>query len=141
MVRSNIRKLLEDGAGELFPFVETTLHRFMNDGIRMALVSNSPSGYFYPVVDRFRLGRFFDAILCMEDRPGKNKADMVREMQERFRPSRTVMVGDRYVDIDSGKACVCFTIGCAYGFGLDGELDSADAVIERFDQIAFLIKE
>ncbi len=142
LVRANIRELLESGEGDLFPGVETMLNGLLNHcGITMALVSNSPAGYFYSVVERFRLERFFKAILCLGDRPSKTKSDMIREMQERFNPLRTVMVGDRYIDIDSGKECGCYTIGCAYGFGLEGELDSADRVIERFDQIAFLIKE
>ncbi len=135
LVRKNIRGLLSQGAGELFPEVETTLFRLMNHGITLALVSNSPAEYFYSVVKRFQLGRFFKAILCLGERAGKTKSDMIREMQDRFAPRAKIMVGDRYIDVDSGNECDCYTVGCSYGFGLDGELEKADAKIERFDEI------
>ncbi len=144
MVRQNIRQRLIDGEGEFFPTVETTLYKLINLGAMLVLASSSPYDYFYPVVEKFQLSRFFQSVLCLGERPGQTKAHMIREMQERYHPANTVMVGDRYVDIDAGKECGCFTVGCAYGFGLPDEMEGADAVIDSFDQlldkVAFLTK-
>jgi len=52
-----------------------------------------------------------------------------------------VMVGDRIDDISGGKANGLMTIGAGYGFGLPGELDSADHVADTPSAISRYIIE
>jgi phosphoglycolate phosphatase len=125
--------------GRLFPTVETTLNQLRNGGRKLGLVSTSTPAYFYRVVDEFGLARRFDGMICQGERPGAGKAELIRELMQRWNVTTAWMVGDRRIDIEAGKEAGCVTVGCRYGYGIDNELDGADHVIDSPGELLVLI--
>jgi len=72
------------------------------------------------------------------------KANVIADVLEKngiFDRECAVMIGDRIDDIDGGKANGLMTIGAAYGFGLPGELGSADFIADSPSAISRYIIE
>ena len=49
--------------------------------------------------------------------------------KEKSDPERTVMIGDRKFDIEGAKAHGLHSVGCAYGYAAEGELEKAGAEV------------
>ena len=53
------------------------------------------------------------------------------QLYEKEKPDseRTVMIGDRKFDIEGAKAHGLHSVGCAYGYAAEGELEKAGAEV------------
>jgi len=135
LVRARFDRVFGEGRAEMFPGANETLAALRGEGRKLALVSHSPVGYFSPATQSTGLSEAFDALLCVGERPGATKADLVAEVMRTLGASTAVMVGDRRLDIEAGRACGCLTVGAGWGFGPAGELDDADIVLSDISQL------
>jgi len=122
---------LYDGALEM-------LRAFKDDGHFLATATNAPRDYFDAVLDGHELRGVFDLPLCKGDGFGGKTAMIARAMASC--PDRpTVVIGDRRDDVEAAHANGAMAIGAAYGYGADGELDAADAVLLSLARLPLML--
>jgi phosphoglycolate phosphatase len=128
---------LRNGGTDLYEGVEETLAHLVERGHALFLYSNATAPYFDAVVRSHRLDRYFRRTLSLESavraRVARDKAGMVRHLSSGF--DSAVVIGDRVHDIDAGRSAGAWTVGCLYGFGEPGELDSAHWTIRRATEL------
>ena len=124
--------------GRLFPGVRETLEALRDAGCRIALCTNGDRRYAELVLSSCGILDLFDA-LQTNDGDRTTKADRVRQLLTRVEHGRAFMIGDRYHDVEAGRANRCTVIGAAYGYGGEEELAAADLRIERFADLRSVI--
>lgn len=115
-------------------------------GTRVAVFSNKERAEALALVDRlFGLDRFaavegHDGRIPLKPDPTGLHEIMARAGVSR---SRTVYIGDTDTDMRTGRAAGVFTIGCAWGFRDESELQAtgADAIAARPSDVAPLVRE
>lgn len=108
---------------KLFPGVQEMLCA-LRPMAELVVVSNGLQAYLNDSARFTGIGHFFSRLQgCV---PGKTKPQLLGEMLAELMPSRCVMVGDRLVDILSGKANAISTVAACYGFGSEEEYSQAD---------------
>jgi phosphoglycolate phosphatase-like HAD superfamily hydrolase len=131
---------LRRGETDLYEGAEETLATLAQRGHSLALISNANALYFEAVIKAHALKRFFQQCLSLESatrwRLARNKAGIVRFLAQDTR--RAVVIGDRIHDIEAGRRCGAWTVGCLYGFGQPAELAAADWTISRLPEILTL---
>jgi len=120
--------------GRLYPEVKETLQALRARGIRIALCTNADRHYTGTILDAFALSPLFDGVSTHPGGSG-TKTERLHDLIESNGCPRCVMIGDRYHDVEAGRANGCTVVGAAYGLPKPGELDDADVVIERFSQL------
>jgi phosphoglycolate phosphatase-like HAD superfamily hydrolase len=117
--------------GRLFPEVQATLRALRDAGHLIALCTNGDRRYAETVLSSCRILDLFDELQTNEV-DGTTKTELVRDLLARIPHNRAFMIGDRYHDIEAGRANGCTVVGAAYGYGNDEELSAADLRIDRF---------
>ena len=120
--------------GALFPGVRDTLGELSEDGYVICLRANGDRRYADAVLSACRVLHLF-AELETNDEEGRTKVDLVRDLVRRVPHERAFMIGDRYHDVEAGRANGCTVIGAAYGYAGPGELAEADWIIERLPDL------
>jgi phosphoglycolate phosphatase len=124
--------------GQAYPGVLDTLRNLKSSGYRLAICTNGDARYAEAVLRAIGAWELFDAIKTFEDESHPKPA-MVAQLQAAFRPSRTVMVGDRRHDVEAGRANDCLVVGAGYGFARPGELNAADYIITSLTELPDLL--
>ena len=122
----------------LYPDVEKLLQRLKDDRFQMAIATSKPQKMVDLVLQRFSIGDYFPLVICGTD-SGElyTKEGVIRETLRRLAESEeksveeiraaAVMVGDRKHDIEGGKKNGLCTVGVAWGYAPEGELQDAGA--------------
>jgi len=113
---------------EAYPGVPELLQQLDDEGYPLYVVTSKPTVYSDRIVRRFGLDRFFRKVYGPElDGRFDDKQELVGFiLRERaLAPSRTIMIGDRARDIESGQAHGTRTVGVTYGFGSEEEIAAA----------------
>ena len=85
----------------------------------------------------FSMERFFSGFYCTEDFGFSPKYDIFPEIRKRFQ-GPYIVVGDRFQDMEIAEKYGLCSIGCAYGFGTEQELQSASKVIQSVREMCDL---
>lgn len=109
-------------AGECYPGIVETLAEVEGAGWAMAVCSNAGMEYIELVTEALSIRRFFGELSGISGE--LDKTGRVREMARRA-GGLTVVIGDRYIDIEAAAACGLPSIGCRWGYGGEGELEGA----------------
>jgi phosphoglycolate phosphatase len=120
--------------GALFPGVRETLGELSGDGYVICLCTNGDRRYAEAVLSTCGVLHLF-AELETNEVEGRTKADLVRDLLRRVPHKRAFMIGDRYHDMEAGRANGCTVIAAGYGYAGPRELDEADLIIERFPDL------
>ena len=124
--------------GELFPEACETLTVLRRRGYILSICTNGDSRYAHTLLEVFGIRHLFDAIMTNED--GRStKPEMVRALLEEFKPERAFVIGDRYHDVEAGRANRCTVIAAAYGYGKEEEFTGADYRIESLSELPPLL--
>lgn len=112
----------------VYPGVPEMLARLQADGHRLYVVTSKPTVYSDRIIERFGFNRFFIKVYGPQlngrfDEKSELIEHILRELS--LDPARTVMIGDRARDIESGKTHGARTIGVTYGFGSEAEIAAA----------------
>jgi len=114
--------------GELFPGAAEALATLHRRGYLISLCTNGDRHYASLILNEFKISPFFDFILTNDD--GRlTKEVMVADLLATVRPGRAFLIGDRYHDVEAGRANRCIVIGTRYGYGDPEELKGADHTI------------
>jgi len=111
--------------GKLYEHIPELLERLHNMGLMMEICSHGNSQYLSSNTEKFNLDKYFHRINSSDGR--ETKAQVLKRIFEEHNADYGVMIGDRRIDIDSGKANNFITIGIAYGFG-ETEVQHADYI-------------
>ena len=125
---------------EVYPGVPELLQQLQDDGYPLYVVTSKPTVYSDRILRHFGLDRFFIEVYGPEL---DGRFDEKRELVEfilrarRLDPSRTIMIGDRARDVESGRTNGTRTIGVTYGFGSIAEITAArpDEICHRPGEI------
>lgn len=110
--------------------VETLLDALIEHGIEIHVVTAKPGVYAERVLEHFDLRRRFGGVHGPElDGSQTAKAELIETARHRHAldPARTVMIGDRGVDMSSARAHGMGAWGVRWGYGSDDELRAAGA--------------
>ncbi|MCS1352479.1 HAD family hydrolase [Mechercharimyces sp. CAU 1602] len=137
--------LLEAGAGALYPGVKETLATLVEKKWPLFIASNGIKPYVEGIVRYYELSPLFQGIYTGGDSDVANKAELVHRLCVANGVSGGYMVGDRYSDVEAGRANQQTVIGCNYEgfpyFGDEAELADADYIIPSFHSILSLLPE
>lgn len=101
----------------------------------LAVVTSKPAEFAVPILEAVGLAGYFDAVHApgLEVRAEPKAVTLARALEDvapGVPAGATVMVGDRYHDVDAGRARGTRTIGVTWGIGSAAELEHADAIVD-----------
>ena len=122
----------------LYEGAEEVLTELKERGYQLVYLSNCRHLYMEANRARWNLDKWFDGFYCSEDYHFIPKEDIFPDIQKKF-PGPYAVIGDRYTDLAIGRVHGIHSIGCAYGFGTEEELASADCIARTIRDIPGLI--
>lgn len=137
-VGTEMRRLIADGSGRLFPGTDRMLDALKEAGHEMVFLSNCASPYQETARKAFGLDRWMSGFYNAEEfgwLPKERIFETIRQMH----PAPYIIIGDRYKDILVAHVHGLPCIGCTYGYGTRGELASATYLAEHPGQVAELV--
>ena len=122
----------------LYPQVRETLDQIKGQGMRLAVVSNKNEDLCRKVLQSLGADSYFDDIMGADTVSARKPSPepllkLLRDYQ--VVPSEAVIVGDSINDILAGKNAGVATVGCTYGYGGPDELEEADYIVDKFQQL------
>ncbi len=131
----------------VYPGMRKTLQKLREAGVKTGIASSKPVKLVYDVMEYLRLTEFFDAVVGtqFDDSNHPGKTDLVLESMRKLgaEKERTLMVGDRYFDIDGAKGAGIDSIGVVYGYGSREEFmeHGATYIIDAPEEILDIVRE
>lgn len=108
-------------SGALYPGVVAMLRTLQEEGFELALLSNAHIDYMEEVTGSLGIRRFFAALRGRGEEA--SKTPRLRELAQGT--DFTVMVGDRYHDVQAALDLGIPAIACTYGYGSEEEHEGA----------------
>lgn len=131
---------LENGSGELYEDVKTTLEQLHASGFRLFVASNGLQPYIEGVMTYKGLAPLFTGLYSAGGYQTASKVDLVKILLQQHGITNAWMIGDRSSDVEAGKRNGLYVIGCQYaGFGQAEELQGADHIIHSFAELTDLL--
>jgi phosphoglycolate phosphatase len=142
VIRSIDRDEMEGIAttGELYPGVEETLEMLSRRVAHMAICSNGPRHYVERVLSVQGIADRFEMVRSRLP-SDEGKAEMVRDVVDRFGAPHSVVVGDRREDVDAARKNEAKSIAATYGYGAPEELAGADVFAGSPREIVGLVRD
>ncbi len=122
--------------GKLYPGVKAMLSDLKHAGFDLAVLSNAHNDYIVLVTETLGIKDFFANLTGRTEEASKTAR--LFEMSRNY--DFTVMVGDRYHDIQAGLENSFPVIACSYGYGSAAEHQGATSV-SQVKEIVPLIKK
>ena len=128
----------------LYPGVETMLKKLTQSGRRCFLATSKPEVYAKAMLEKVGLDGYFTAVCGALIPSGRDaKVEVIGHLVETegLDIAESVMVGDRFYDIEGAHALGMTAIGVTYGFGTAKELNRAmaDAVVSGCKDLTAVI--
>lgn len=123
---------------------EELLRTLRDRGITVCLATSKPQEYAEKILEFFKFENYFDNITgATFDGKISAKADVIALAlrQTGAKPENTLMVGDRFYDVEGAHACKVRCVGVLCGFGSRAELEScgADYISEDLAGVAEIV--
>ena len=119
---------------EVYAGIPALLEKLQGAGKKTVLATSKPEKFAKLILSHFGIDKYFT--LCAGanmDNTRTNKADVIRfalsELGLECGDKETVMVGDRFHDIEGAKVCGLTSVGVCFGYGTREELQSHGAQI------------
>ncbi|NOQ22296.1 MAG: HAD hydrolase-like protein [Candidatus Aegiribacteria sp.] len=124
--------------GELYPGTREMLSDLKEMGFNLAVCSNAGMVYIELVTDSLGIA---DMFTLLEGRDGQaSKTRRIGSIMSSTGSSFTVMVGDRYHDIEGAAENSILSIGCLYGYGKPSEMQKADFTVSSPAEIVSIVR-
>ncbi|PKK93853.1 MAG: HAD family hydrolase, partial [Tenericutes bacterium HGW-Tenericutes-6] len=107
-------------------------------GYHLVYLSNSKTYYMNLMDEVFDLCRYFDLMIASEMYQFMPKK-MILERIKSTLQKPAIMIGDRFLDIETGMYNKFDTIGCLYGYGKQNELKDATYLITNIKDLEKLL--
>ena len=125
--------------GELYPGTAEMLSDLVEMGFNLAVCSNAGLTYIELVTGSLGIADMFSLIEGRDGTPSKTRR--VENIMSSTGSSFTVMVGDRYHDIEAAAENSIPSIGCLYGYGKPEEMQRADYTACNPAEIADIVRK
>ncbi|NOS96077.1 MAG: phosphoglycolate phosphatase [Methylotenera sp.] len=127
-----------------YPNVVAGLIAIKNAGLRTACVTNKPSSFTLPLLQKYDLLRYFDLVVSGDTLPRKKpEPDQILYVCEQFGVSvqNVAMVGDSKTDISAARSAGCRMFAVPYGYnqGQRIEATEVDALIDNIGDVLDLV--
>lgn len=124
--------------------MEKLLNDIKKSGVKLAVASSKPENFIVEILKYLKVSHLFDYISAPEsDRAPESKTTLVERAVSVLNTdkNKTVMIGDRYFDIDGAKEAKVDSIGVTFGFGNRDELinSGADYIADSTEDIRRII--
>lgn len=134
IISKSMEKSITNHEAVLYHYALDTLEYLKNKGYKLIYLSNSKTYYMNAMDNAFNLCKYFDMMLCSEMYNFISKKYILERVIKSL-PKEIVMIGDRDLDIETGKYNQTLTIGCSYGYGTSNELENADLIINDIQKL------
>ncbi len=130
---------------EIYPGVVATLEQFLNDGFRMACVTNKPSRHTHALLSASGLSPYFTSVVA-GDTLAQRKPDpaplLCAAAELGLSTGQCIMVGDSVNDILAAQAATIPVLCLTYGYnqGLDLSSYHPNAMLDQFAEIGSLVE-
>ena len=128
MVSDHMAKLAEEGKARLYEGAKEALRALKRQGHTLIFLSNCLHSYMELHRRVHGLDEFFSDYYCSEDYGYIRKPEIFEKIAGE-KEGDFMVVGDRYFDLEVAWTHGLPSIGCAYGYCGEHELDRADEVI------------
>lgn len=133
------QKITLPETGELYSGTREMLSDLKEMGFSLAVCSNAGLSYIELVTESLGISDMFS---LLEGRDGQaSKTRRIASIMSSTGSSFTVMVGDRYHDIDAAAENSITSIGCLYGYGKSEEMQKADFTVNSPAGIVGIIRK
>ncbi|MGP9650896.1 HAD hydrolase-like protein [Glutamicibacter sp. AOP38-B1-38] len=131
-------------ASRVYPGLRELLAALRAAGIYVAVTTAKPEPIARELIAKQGLDSSLDAIFgnaSEHGSMGSSKTHIVLAALQAgdLDPARTVVVGDRYYDLDAARENSVASIGVSWGFALPNELDAADHLADSVHELAVLL--
>ena len=99
---------------KLFPQSHSILKKFKQQKMKIGLITNSSQFITSKILNHFKLKKYFDVIVTMDDVKRRKPApDMILKACKmlKAKPKSTILVGDTKNDMIAGRRAGCITVG------------------------------
>lgn len=130
---------------KIYPGIPQMLKELQELGRHLAVASSKPTVFVTQILEHFGIFPYFEVIVGSElDGTRVKKEEVVEEALRQLLCGGTVekrrdiaMVGDRKYDIEGAKAHGTASIGVAYGYAAEGELEGAgaDVIVKTVEEL------
>ena len=132
-------------SSRLFPGVRSGLSALRALAFPLACVTNKPTAFTVPLIERLGLGQMFAVVVGGDATPKPKPApDPLLLAADRLGtiPSRMLLVGDSINDVTSARhaGCPVFCVPYGYNHGQDIREASPDRMIESVSELPALLK-
>ncbi|MGG3912971.1 HAD family hydrolase [Rossellomorea vietnamensis] len=136
-VHERVNELFQDkliqnimgGMGALYPHTEDLLAYLTERGFPIFVASNGNPRYLEAIVDYYSLDRWILSCYSIDDVDSEDKGELIRKVKEDHDLSHGIVIGDRRSDFKGAEANEFLSIGCAFEFSQENELQEADVVV------------
>lgn len=122
---------LYDGALEILSYLK-------EKGYHLIYLSNSKTYYMNLMDETFDLCQYFDVMIASEMYQFIPKKLILERIKSTIKKP-AVMIGDRFLDIETGLYNNIETVGCLYGYGTAKELKDAHYMITNLKDLENLL--
>lgn len=117
-----------------YPQVVEALQAIQKTGVQMACITNKPSAFSLPLLEKSGLLPYFDLVVSGDTLPKKKpEPDQIFYICNQFGvlANETVLIGDSKTDIEAAHNAGCRIFAVSYGYnqGYSIDIDSVDALI------------
>ncbi len=136
-------RLIEAGAGKIYPGLPEFLAGCRLDDVRLALGADASRDYLLSVSDRYGLHGVFDVALCTEEYGVGRAQEMLEDImyQAEVNPSETLVLGTRPSMFEAAHSLDVGAVGCGWGIHQRDGLREADLQALSIGQLPAAIRE
>lgn len=127
------------GNGALYEGVKSTLMKLAQT-MPLYIASNGQTNYLQTIVDTYNLTKWIKGIYSIDLISSGNKSELVATVLKEKDIQNGFVVGDRSSDIQAALDNDLISIGVRFDFAQEKELEKADYVVNRFDNILAIIE-
>ncbi|MCH7322645.1 HAD hydrolase-like protein [Solibacillus sp. MA9] len=138
--QSALIKLIENGNGALYEGIEYTLEKLEQD-YPLFIASNGQTAYLQAIVEYYQLSRWIKGVYSIDRIASGNKSELVALVIKEHSIKQGFVIGDRASDIKAAADNQLTSIGVDFDFAQENELQKADFVVKRFEEINTIVKD
>lgn len=140
IISDEMMKLITDGKSILYKGTEDVLQNLKKSGHNLIFLSNCMHDYMEAHRKVHRLDRFYCDFYCTEDFGFKSKPEIFTSIAKKH-TGNFIIVGDRYLDLETAWKHNLKSIGCTYGYCEPHELDNADIMVSDISEIPSAVEK
>lgn len=124
----------------LYPNVVETLQTLKNMGKPMAIATNKMEQLTHQILQGLNIHGYFPVVVGPESikrrKPDPESINIILDRMG-FKPAQAMIIGDTWMDIQSGINAGIATCGVTYGYGSRDEVENSkpDFIIDRIEQL------